>query len=80
MELIGEKEEEEEEEDSENTGHSFQPESWPDNVSQIPHTREEIAQRNEAPTNEAKLRVLPKAVRYLPCHYFDYICGSSTGA
>ena len=61
--------------------HSFSPENWPDNVSQIPDSAEEehkgIA---EAATAEAKCLALSKARRFLPCHYFDHICGSSTGA
>ena len=38
-----------------------------------------------APWPETILRPAPhtdenRARRYFPCHYFDYICGSSTGA
>ncbi|MCJ1398485.1 hypothetical protein MMC11_001685 [Xylographa trunciseda] len=60
--------------------HSFIPEEWPENVSQIPHTESEQRDHDNATTAEAKRCVIPRSRRYLPCHYFDYICGSSTGA
>ena len=76
MEYIAEKEEEEDDE----IYHSFSPEGWPDDVSHVPLTDEERTQRNHADTAEAKCRAIHKTKRYLPCHYFDYIGGSSTGA
>ena len=60
--------------------HSFHPEPWPDNVSQIPLTHEEQERAGKANDGQHKARVLPQARRYLPCHYFDNVCGSSTGA
>ena len=60
--------------------HSFSPANWPDDVSHVPLTEEERRRRNEANTAEAKCRAIEKTKRYLPCHYFDYIGGSSTGA
>ena len=69
-----------EEEYDDNTYHSFSPEEWPDNVSQVPLTDEEKRQIGAANTAEAKCRAISDTRRYLPCHYFDYICGSSTGA
>ena len=61
--------------------HSFSPEALPDNVSQIPRSAvEELRAINDAPTPTAKICAMSPARRYLPCHYFDHICGSSTGA
>ena len=60
--------------------HSFFPEPWPDHVSQIPLTQKQQQRASEANGEESKARVLPQARRFLPCHYFDNICGSSTGA
>lgn len=61
--------------------HSFFPLEWPENVSQIPSTakqeREDIA---KASTAQSKCLAMSKVRRFLPCHYFDHICGSSTGA
>ena len=50
---------------------SFFPQLWPGHMSQTP-----LLQEN----NDEVVRQLPSAQKYLPCHYFDYICGSSTGA
>lgn len=60
--------------------HSFCPQPWPDNVSQLPLSAELRRKMSEIKHPETRLRALPAAQRYLPCHYFDYICGSSTGA
>ena len=60
--------------------HSFQPQEWPENVYQAPLTKEEEEKRQEVHDPQLKVRELPRNRRYLPCHYFDYICGSSTGA
>ena len=77
MEFIAEVEEEKEDED---IYHSFHPQSWPKDVSQIPLTDEEQTRSDDEASEEHKVRVLPGSRRYLPCHYFDNICGSSTGA
>jgi len=76
MECIAEKEED----DDKAVHHSFWPEEWPEHVSQAPHTEEERQELGNANTKEAECRALSRDRRYLPCHYFDYICGSSTGA
>jgi hypothetical protein len=64
--------------------HSFWPESYPENVSQILESDKEAAERARIRENDNdendKFRVTPASRRFLPCHYFDYICGSSTGA
>jgi hypothetical protein len=66
--------------------HSFWPEAWPgDNVSQVHPSEEETRERDNARGTAdqlaaRQLRALKAHRRYLPCHYFDYICGSSTGA
>ncbi|KAF9700754.1 hypothetical protein EKO04_001391 [Ascochyta lentis] len=49
--------------------HSFWPEAYPENVSQL------AKNHNEDNTPER----LPAARAFLLCHYFDFICGSSTG-
>lgn len=61
--------------------HSFHPHEWPDNVSQIPSSAvEELRAINNAEGRKEQCRAMHTARRFLPCHYFDYICGSSTGA
>lgn len=66
--------------------HSFWPQSWPgDNISHVGLSVGEKERRNEARGEgeqlaARQLAALHKTRRYLPCHYFDYICGSSTGA
>ncbi len=62
------------------TYHSFCPEPWPNNVSQVLPTEEQQNRIRDADNEEDKARLLSRAQRYLPCHYFDNICGSSTGA
>ena len=60
---------------------SFHPRDWPDNVSRIPSSAgDERNRMNAAENSEDKCKAIQKARRFLPCHYFDYICGSSTGA
>ena len=68
------------EEEREEVYHSFHPEKWPDNVHQAPLTEEEERPIKAAYDREIQMRNLPRTRRYLPCHYFDHICGSSTGA
>ncbi len=68
------------EEEKDGVYHSFHPEDWPDNVSQAPLTKEEKRPVQAAYDKEIILRSHPRTRRYLPCHYFDHICGSSTGA
>lgn len=62
--------------------HSFYPVEWPKNVSQKPYEIEEVHELTQASSNDptAECRALKFSRRYLPCHYFDYIFGSSTGA
>lgn len=79
MEYVAEEESELDEHDE--VHHSFSPQAWPENVSQIPRTEEEELKRiADATTAEGKCLAMDKARRFLPCHYFDHICGSSTGA
>lgn len=88
MEIIAEVEEEQEEvkeeiteeQDGEKVHHSFWPQPWPNNVSQVAPTRGQRRRMEDALTAGDRRRAIPRAQRYLPCHYFDYICGSSTGA
>lgn len=61
--------------------HSFCPEPWPEYVSQIPlSAADELERIEKAGDLNQKCRAMFKARRFLPCHYFDHICGSSTGA
>jgi len=60
--------------------HSFSPEEWPLNVSRIPHTAVDERRKIEDAGPRDKCLATQKARRFLPCYYFDYICGSSTGA
>lgn len=60
--------------------HSFHPEECPENVFQAPLTKEEEDRMKDVYDPVVKFRELPHTRRYLPCHYFDHICGSSTGA
>lgn len=60
--------------------HSFAPQDFPENVSQGPFTEEESQRLSDADQAEPRCRALSRTRRYLPCHYFDYICGTSTGA
>ena len=59
---------------------SFHPERLPENVSQVPLTDEERRPIELAYDPNIRARNQPQNRRYLPCHYFDHICGSSTGA
>ena len=58
--------------------HSFEPEEYPRHVSQrtseAEHRQIENAQQDEI------VGCLDDDVRYLICHYFDFICGTSTGS
>lgn len=58
--------------------HSFAPEPYPETVSQNLTPSEERERQKQR--GDDRIRVLNKERRYLPCHYFDMICGSSTGA
>lgn len=52
---------------------SFYPFEYPENVS---HRIGQLETWN----SESHCCRQPPEIRFLPCHYFDYICGSSTGA
>ncbi|KAK4944682.1 hypothetical protein LTR10_015852 [Elasticomyces elasticus] len=58
--------------------HSFTPQPFRQNACQV-LTPKEMRQRDAALTEEDKITVLEPVKRFLPCHYFDYIGGSSTG-
>jgi hypothetical protein len=61
--------------------HSFEPIPWPPSLRLEPDTNDEKRNVEHAGDSvEAKFAAISKARRYLPCHYFDCICGSSTGA
>lgn len=62
--------------------HSFRPAEYPSNVSHVSRKDGEPEAYHikdvsfEVPATFNQLRA---SRRYLPCHYFDYIGGSSTG-
>ena len=61
--------------------HSFHPLDLPDDVSQLPlDATEERRNITNASDADGRCRAMHKTRRFLPCHYFDFICGSSTGA
>ena len=67
-------------EDGEEVIHSFHPLRLPDDVSQIPpDATEELTKIKRAKDADERCRAMDKTRRFLPCHYFDFICGSSTG-
>ncbi|KZM24237.1 uncharacterized protein EKO05_0005788 [Ascochyta rabiei] len=68
MEFIHREEERQVEEDQDDI-HSFWPEAYPNNVSQLPRNHD----------GDSTPEHLPAARAFLLCHYFDFICGSSTG-
>lgn len=74
MEAIAEKEE------ANKNLHSFCPWSWPPELASDLDDVEAQKTLDAGDCDEDKLRALRSDRRYLPCHYFDYICGTSTGA
>ncbi|KAF2238224.1 FabD/lysophospholipase-like protein [Viridothelium virens] len=54
---------------------SFHPKKFPKNVSLGPFLEDDLVRESGGDHKTWKA-----SRRYLPCHYFDYICGSSTGA
>ena len=61
--------------------HSFWPEEYPRDVSHGPFKgTEKDALENAGSDDLARCEAFKASRRYLPCHYFDYIFGSSTGA
>jgi hypothetical protein len=61
--------------------HSFFPSQFPSNVTQGDFSDEERARQESARGARALTwEYVRDARKFLPCHYFDYICGSSTGA
>ena len=57
--------------------HSFYPMDLPSNVSQL---KDEKRHTNVSNHSEDPVLSVPRTRRYLPCHYFDQIGGTSTGA
>ena len=78
MEYVAEAERDPKFEDEEPHDHSFVPERWPSNVTHFP-TKQEAADLEALDSHEEEYTALIHSKRYLPCHYFDYIGGSSTG-
>ena len=63
--------------DGRKTCSSFLPLDYPKNVSHV-HPKEQ--QRSGRQSSNHACDSISRSRRYLPCHYFDYIGGSSTGA
>ena len=69
MQKIGDEERmQADEEENKDNLNSFLPEPMPEHVTQCLKTRNNKSHYEEL-----------DAQRFLPCHYFDLICGSSTG-
>lgn len=64
---------------SERHAHSFHPEKYPNHVTRKLSKNEQRAM-GEIQNGSDVFHKLTYSRRYLPCHYFDYICGSSTGS
>ena len=64
--------------------HSFHPKPFPRDASQVLLSKtEKRYKRIHTPDDnipDKEVEALDPARRYLPCHYFDYIGGTSTGA
>jgi hypothetical protein len=60
--------------------HSFLPMPWPSTLRLVHVTNEEKRNLKHATDELGEVAAMSKAKRYLPCHYFDCIGGSSTGA
>lgn len=61
---------------------SFDPQPYPAHCCHIPRTEDEknrISQDIDHGDPLHEIRNLAEAKRFLPCHYFDYIGGTSTG-
>ena len=58
--------------------HSFYPQGFPDHVSHVTRSEEEGNRLDRLHSHE-HFKALDKEKRYLPCHYFDYMGGTSTG-
>jgi len=80
MKEIGKEEEKTEPEDGFDGLHSFWPEQWPENVSHGPFNEDEVKNGVNNSDPLSRCSAMKPSRRYLPCHYFDYIFGSSTGA
>ena len=71
MDFVGEMEEKQDEP----LYHSFSREGWPGELSE----KDSVAM-DDTNSPEEFWQAIPRNKRYLPCHYFDQIGGSSTGA
>ena len=71
-----------EEEIDKRTSSSFSPRPYPHNVSHLPVSSESQRETEHGSENGevGEVYAIELTRRYLPCHYFDYVCGSSTGA
>jgi hypothetical protein len=59
---------------------SFYPFQFPDHTSHAPYASDEKSRIAIAGDAAARLKLTDASRRFLPCHYFDFICGTSTGA
>ncbi|KAH5400365.1 hypothetical protein HBI47_197860 [Parastagonospora nodorum] len=67
--------------DDDDEHHSFFPSQFPEHVTQGKDDEDERRKQQAAPGARVfTWEYVREARKFLPCHYFDYICGSSTGA
>lgn len=67
--------------DDDEEHHSFFPSQFPEHVTQGEFDVDERRKQQAAPGARVfTWEYVREARKFLPCHYFDYICGSSTGA
>ena len=71
-------EEEESLSTDEHEHHSFYPQNFPANVSHLDMNEGESTRLYHIQSHE-EYKAWDREKRYLPCHYFDYIGGTSTG-
>jgi len=79
MEKVGEQEHKVHSGRAEQCG-SFAPHPFPEGATHGPLTPEEQERKDSAQGDNVSASFYPDTRKFLPCHYFDYICGSSTGA
>lgn len=67
-------------EERDGIAHSFFPQAYPEDLFQSLLQDAGRLRVNEALSGEDKIKSMDATRRYLPCHYFDHICGSGTGS
>ncbi|KAF2471780.1 FabD/lysophospholipase-like protein [Lindgomyces ingoldianus] len=78
MDCIAHEEQQQTEGDSDEY-HSFHPCPFPEHVTGPLSSKESDALNRPGAEHRRRTHALRTSRKFLPCHYFDYICGSSTG-